>query len=295
MIKLVEQNHLVDCDWLAAQLDAPELRIVECTSQLPNYFEASAAQGLELTSGRPLYDEEHIAGATYVDLLHELSDRARTDFMYAMPTATQFAKVMSSIGVGDGTAVVLYDRGMNSWAARVWWMLRCFGFDNAAVLNGGWTTWTTRGLPTSTAAPKYPAATFTPRPRPSLIATRDDVLASIDDGTACLINALDPDEFAGRPPQRYARPGRIPSSVNVPFSVTVDLPSQTFADDQSLREQFEDIGALNKERVIAYCGGAIAASNTVFALTRLGVENVALYDGSLTEWTSDPDLPMETG
>lgn len=294
-MNLAELDYLVECDWLATHLDTPELRIVECTSQLPNYFEASAADGLELTSGRPLFEEAHIEGATYVDLLHELSDRSRPDFMYAMPSAERFAQTMSAIGVGDGTAVVLYDRGMNSWAARVWWMLRCFGFDNAAVLNGGWTTWSARGLPTSTAAPDYPPATFTARPRAGLIADREEVLACLGDDTVCLINALDPDEFAGRPPQRYARPGRIPGSVNVPFSVTVDLPTQRFADDATLRQQFAEVGALDKERIVAYCGGAIAASNTVFALTRLGVENVALYDGSLTEWTSDPDLPMETG
>ncbi len=294
-MNLADSNYLVECDWLAARLEAPELRIVECTSQLPNYFEPTAADGLEMTSGRALFDEVHIAGATYGDLLHELSDRSKTNFMYAMPSAGQFERVMSAIGVGDGTAVVLYDRGMNSWAARVWWMLRYFGFENAAVLNGGWTTWHAQGLPTSVEAPNYPAAKFTARLCPHLIASRDDVLDTIGDNTACLINALDPDEFAGHPPHRYARPGRIPGSVNVPFSTTVDLPTQTFADDAALHQQFEEVGALDKQRVIAYCGGAIAASNTVFALTRLGVENVALYDGSLTQWTSDPDLPLETG
>lgn len=294
-MNLAEMNYLVGCDWLATHLDTPELRIVECTSQLPNYFEPSAADGLELTSGRPLFDEEHIASATYVDLLHELSDRSQTNFMYAMPPAEKFAAVMSAIGIGDGAAVVLYDRGMNSWAARVWWMLRCFGFENAALLNGGWTTWSAQGLPASTETRNYPLAEFTARPREDLIASRDDVRTTIGDETTCLINALDPDEFSGRPPQRYARPGRIPDSVNVPFSMTVDLPTQTFADDAALRKQFDDVGALDKKRVIAYCGGAIAASNTVFALTRLGVDNVALYDGSLTEWTSDPELPMETG
>lgn len=294
-MKLADHNYLVDCQWLAAHLNEPELRIVECTSQLPNYFEASAADGLELSSGRPLFDEEHIAGATYVDLLNELSDRSKTNYMYAMPSAARFAEVMSAIGVGDSNAVVLYDRGMNSWAARIWWMLRCFGFDNAAVLDGGWTTWNAAGLPTSTTTTEYPRAQFTARARSDLIATRDDVLAAIGDDATCLINALDPDEFAGRPPQRYARPGRIPDSVNVPFAVTVDLETQTFADDSALRQQFSEVGALDKAKVIAYCGGAIAASNTVFALTRLGVDNVSLYDGSLTEWTDDPELPMETG
>ena len=292
---LSKLNYLVDCDWLVEHSDSPELRIVECTSQLPNYFEDSADQGLELESGRPLFEEAHIAGATYVDLLNELSDRSKANYMYAMPSAERFEQVMSAIGVGSDSAVVLYDRGMNSWAARVWWMLRYFGFNNAAVLNGGWMAWETRGLPTSTEASRYPPAKFEAREHPELIATKENVLQTIDDPNGCLINALDPDEFAGRPPQRYARAGRIPNSVNVPFAVTVNLETQHFSDDEALRQQFGSVGALDKEHVVAYCGGAIAASNTVFALTRLGVKNVSLYDGSLTEWTSDPDLPMEVG
>jgi thiosulfate/3-mercaptopyruvate sulfurtransferase len=81
----------------------------------------------------------------------------------------------------------------------------------------------------------------------------------------------------------------------VPFGVTVDLDTQVFPTDASLRETFEAVGALSKDEVICYCGGGIAASTTAFLLTRLGVDNVSLYDGSLTEWSSDPTLPMETG
>ena len=292
---LVALKHLVDCNWLAENLENPELRIIECTSQLPNYFENSAADGLELASGRPLFDEAHIPGATYVDLLHELSDRSKADFMYAMPSADQFAKVMSAIGVGNDSAVVLYDRGMNMWAARIWWMLRCFGFENAAVLDGGWTQWINDGHATSTAEPVYPPAHFEAKPREALMATRAEVLEALEDPSTCLINALDPDEFTGRPPQRYARPGRIPGSVNVPFATTVDVETQQYADSTSAERQFADVGALGKEKVIAYCGGGIAACSTALVLTRLGHENVAVYDGSMTEWAGDPDLPMETG
>jgi hypothetical protein len=129
---LAAQNYLVDTDWLAAHLDNAELRIIECTSLLSNYFEESAADGLVLETGRDLWEAEHIPGSAFADLLNDLSDRSRSDFMYAMPSAERFASVMSDIGVGEGTAVVLYDRGMNSFAARVWWMLRAFGFDTAS-------------------------------------------------------------------------------------------------------------------------------------------------------------------
>lgn len=291
---LAALNYLVETDWLAAHLDADEVRIIECTSQLPNYFEDSAAEGLKLETGRALWEAEHIPGSAFADILGDLSDRTRSNFMYAMPPPERFAEVMSGIGVGEGTAVVLYDRGMNSWAARLWWMLRAFGFDNAALLNGGWSRWLAEGRPVTAAPSRYPKARFEVRPRPELIANRGQVEAAIGNSGRCLINALDPDEFAGRPPQRYARPGRIPTSVNVPFAVTVDLETQVFPPDATLRETFAAAGALSKDEVICYCGGGIAASTTAFLLARLGVDNVSLYDGSLTEWSSDPALPMET-
>lgn len=292
---LAELNYLVDTDWLAAHLGADELRVIECTSQLPNYFDDSAADGLELATGRALWEAEHIPGSAFADILNDLSDRTRSNFMYAMPSPERFADTMSDIGVGEGTAVVLYDRGMNSWAARMWWMLRAFGFDNAALLNGGWSRWLAEGRSVSAEPSRYPKARFEARPRPEAIANRDQVEAAIGNAGSCLINALDPDEFAGRPPQRYARPGRIPNSVNVPFAVTVDLDTQVFPSDAALRATFDAAGALSNNEVICYCGGGIAASTTAFLLARLGVDNVALYDGSLTEWSSDTALPMETG
>ena len=110
-MNLNELNHLVDTEWLAAHLDAAELRIVECTSQLPNYFEDSAADGVELATGRDLYEAEHIPGSAFADILNDLSDRTRTNFMYAMPSPERFSTVMSDIGVGEGTAVVLLRPG----------------------------------------------------------------------------------------------------------------------------------------------------------------------------------------
>ena len=288
-------QYLVETDWLEAHLDDPNLRIFDCTVYLTNYFDESAGRKLEIVSGRSQWEQGHIPGSGFADLMNELSDPENKRFFAPMPPAGQFAEAMSRYGVGPGTRVVLYDDMVNIWAARIWWMLRYFGFDDAAVLNGGWKKWTSEGRPTSTEPPAYPPAQFVARPRPSLVATKDEVLAAIGTVATCIVNALDADEYAGRGPVRYGRPGHIPTSTNVSFLSVLDPETNAYLPPERLRELFETARAFEKERVITYCGGGIAASGDALLLTLLGAENVALYDGSMTEWAADPALPLVTG
>jgi len=202
---------------------------------------------------------------------------------------------MSGYGVGEGVRAVLYDRAAGMWAARIWWMLRAFGFEEAAVLNGGWKKWTAEGRATSSAPPVARTAEFTARLRPELIANRDEVLAATADGATCIINALSEEQHRGEGASPYGRPGRIASSVNVPANSLVDPETNAYLPLEVLRERFADVGATEAGKVITYCGGGIAASNDAFALTLLGFENVAIYDASLSEWAADESLPMEVG
>jgi thiosulfate/3-mercaptopyruvate sulfurtransferase len=126
------------------------------------------------------------------------------------------------------------------------------------------------------------------------MADKREVLATIGDSHRCLINALTVEDHTGTA-VRYGRAGHIPSSVNVPTIALIDPVTHAYLPAAQLRAQFEAVGALSRERVITYCGGGVAASNDAFALTLLGVPNVAVYDGSLLEWAADPTLPMETG
>ena len=293
---LSSHNHLVGTEWLKQNLEVESLRVVESTSLLPNYFEDNKKNMIERVSGRQMWEQDHIPGSIFVDILTELSDDKNGRFMYGMPSAQQFSSVMSEKGIDNSNGIVIYDRNTNMWAARFWWMLRAFGFENAVVLDGGYSKWTAENKKTDNLKSEYTPTQFKVQPKPELIADRDKVLEVIEKKSdACLINALDPAEFEGRPPHRYKRAGRIPGSRNVPFTETVNIENQLYIDEKQASGLFKEAGALSAKEVICYCGGGIAACSTALLLTRLGHEKVSVYDGSMKEWSADTNLPIEAG
>jgi thiosulfate/3-mercaptopyruvate sulfurtransferase len=281
-------QYLVETEWLAQHLDDPGVRVLECTV----YLHPLPEKGFRAESGRAKWAESHIPGAGFADLIDELSDRT-SSLLYMMPSAAQFAKAMGRHGVGDGVRVILYDRAVNMWAARGWWMLRAFGFENAAVLNGGWKKWTLEGRPVAKDDGARATRHFVAKPRPDLIADRHAVLAGVADRATCLVNALTEEQHRGTGGVTYGRPGRIAGSTNVAARDLVDPATHAYLPAETLRAKFAAAGALDAGRVITYCGGGIAASSDAFVLTLLGKDDVAVYDASLSEWAADPSLPME--
>jgi thiosulfate/3-mercaptopyruvate sulfurtransferase len=285
---MLDTRLLTETDALERQLEDPALRIFDCTVLLE-----VGPEGLSIRSGRDDWSAAHIPGSDFLDLLVELSD-STSRFNFMLPPAEEFAETMSEHGVDDTTEVVLYDHRSSSWAARVWWMLYAYGFDNATVLNGGFTKWALEGRRITASPAAYPRARFRARPRAGVIVGKDEVLAAIRDPRACLLNGLDEDQHRGTGPTvPGGRPGHIPTSGNVPADDLVDAFSHAYLPEAELRSLLERGGAGNTDRVITYCGGGIAASGVAFALKLLGYEDVAVYDASLEEWATDPHLPIE--
>jgi thiosulfate/3-mercaptopyruvate sulfurtransferase len=280
---------LVATEWLAENLDDPDLRVFDVTVHL-----RPASPGpYTIESGRADYEAVHIPGAAFLDLGRELSDPdSRLNF--TMPPVERFAQAMGQAGVRRGARVVAYATNSPMWATRLWWMLRACGFDDAAVLDGGFAKWTAEGRPTQAGAHHYPAASLTLTARPGAWADKAAVLAAVGDGDVCTINALSPSVHAGEAPANYGRRGHIAGSRNVPYAALLG-PDGTYKDDAALRALFEGIGATARPRAICYCGGGISATMDALALVRISHPNVAVYDGSMSEWSRDPDMPMETG
>ena len=284
---------VVSTEWLAAHSDDSDLRIFECTSIL-EYLPPGQDAPYRVVSGRAKYDRGHIPGADFLDIQDELSDPGSPSHLrFTMLSSDTLVEILGQRGIGDRTRVVLYSRGRNVWATRVWWMLRSIGFDRASVLDGGWEKWTREGKPTSTDKPAFAPATLTAAPRPEAFVAKDAVATAIDDPDTCLINALDADLHRGENP-RYGRRGRIPGSVNVPSTSLVDPETNTFVSAQEAAAAFQKMGVDPSRRALVYCGGGIAATLDAFLLHQLGYEHISVYDASMSEWARDESLPMET-
>jgi thiosulfate/3-mercaptopyruvate sulfurtransferase len=282
-----------------------EIRVLDATTHLH-----TSAEGVDYTAttGEVDFRAAHIPGAVFADVPGALSDPEGAE-LFTLPSPDRFAAAMGELGVGSSTHVVVYDTVGSAWATRVWWLLRVFGHDAVSVLDGGLAAWTGAGLPTEAGAgrPDAPSVPFAPRVRPELVATKDEIVRTLPGsadaapGTAAptadlVICALDPATFAGAPEiSPYARRGRIPGSRNLPLYTLLDPDSGRFLAPDALAERLDAQGVRAARRTVTYCGGGIAATLPAFAAYLVDGTEVAVYDGSLSEWTRDESLPVEVG
>ncbi len=270
---------LASPDWLADQLDRPEVRVVDVRWRPDG-------------TARAAYQAGHIPGAAYLDWATDLVESDDDGSLFLLAGPAQVAAAVGRAGIGDGTTLVLYDDTASLFAARVWWSLRVYGFDSARILDGGLRAWTGehRGLSSATLAPA--AGTFTPRSQPRTRLTTSDVRALLGSPDAMLLDARGPAEYRGH--QGAARRlGHIPGAVNVPVGAMTQPASQRFRDGDELRGLLSRANVSRGRRVVCYDGSGVGAAKLAFVLTLLGYEDVAVYDGGWAEWGNRLDLPVD--
>jgi len=265
-------EQLVDTDWLAAHAADANVRIVDMRQRG--------------------YDEGHVPGAVY---LSPVAIREANQPPTFLPSPDAFATLMGSLGIADGTRVVVYDERGGIYAARLWWILNYFGHTNAALVNGGWIKWTAEHRPTSTDRPAVQASgTFTPKPQPRWVATASDVVAAIDKPSIRIVDARTADEIAGKDLRNIRRGGFVPSSIPVYWEDLLDPQTKAFKPAEELKKIYEDRGIRPSDQVIAYCQVGMRASVDLFALHLIGYDNLRNYYGAWEEWGNRDDLPIAT-
>ena len=268
-------------------IDESNLRIYDATVE----FQRGPDGSFVSVPGREAYADGHIPQSRFVDHQAELSE-PDSPHGFTLLGRGDLELALRNLGVDNDSSVVVYSGAHVMWATRLWWILRSCGVEDVSVLDGGFEGWKRAGFPTVQGEDSYPIGGLEIDRDGSFWASKTEVEESIGRGTVCTINALTREVHDGTSAIHYGRPGHIPESVNVPFDELV-VKGQ-FLPVSQLREHFDRVGAFDKERVVTYCGGGIAATLAGFVLRQLQHSNVGVYDGSLSEWSADDSLPIRT-
>lgn len=274
---------LVTTEWLANELGANDLRVVDATYVLASDGRDPAAE----------YEAAHIPGAVFFDI-GEISDLTNP-LPTMLPPPEKFASRMQSLGLGDGSRIVIYDNSPYRTAARAWWMLRIFGAHDVAVLDGGFAKWQAEGRPVESGKPQHRHRHFTVWADDSQVRTLDQMKANVDSGAEQVLDARSGPRFTGEEPdpRPATHAGHIPGSKNLPYK-------QLFNDDgtwktgDALKAEFEKAGVDLSKPLVTTCGSGITAAVLLFGAHLLGNE-ASLYDGSWSEWGADMSTPKATG
>lgn len=272
---------LVTTEWLAAELGAPDLCVVD------------ASWFLDGTDARTGYEAAHVPGALFLDLA-EVAD-TDTDLPMMLPTPDAVAQGMETIGIGSDDRIVLYDRSPLHSAARAWWMLRTFGARTVALLDGGLAKWTSEGHPVESGPVAPRAAHFTPVFDPAAVRSLAQMRTSVDGGAEQVVDARSPARFAGAEPEprKGVVPGHIPGSRNLHYTALFQ-PDGTWKQGDALRTAFAEAGVDPDRPAVATCGSGVTAASLAFGAHLLG-RAMPIYDGSWAEWGADASAPKATG
>lgn len=276
-------DSLVTTEWLANELGATDLRVVDASYFLPDAGRNAAAE----------YEAAHIPGAVFMDLA-EIADTS-SSLPSMLPPAEKFASRMQSLGLGDGSRIVIYDNSPLKTAARAWWMLRTFGAHDVAILDGGLAKWQAEGRDTESGKPTLRHRHFTVWADRKGVRSLDEMKENVETGAEQVVDARSAARFTGEEPdpRPATHPGHIPGSKNLPYGELFNADG-TWKSADAIRAEFDKAGIDPSKPVVTTCGSGITAAVLLFGLHLIGNE-AALYDGSWSEWGADRTTPKATG
>lgn len=275
---------VVPTGWLAANLGAPGLRVIDASWYLPGAGRDAASE----------YAAGHIPGAVFFDL--DASSDPRSTLPHMLPSAAEFAGRMAALGLSDTDQLVVYDgSGVNLSAPRVWWTFRTFGHEQVAVLDGGIGKWRREQRPLESGRVSLPAGNFTARLDASVVRDRAAVSANIHTRSEQLVDVRSQGRFAGHEPEPRPglRGGHVPGSLNLPFNELVRSDG-TVLPPEELRRRLTKAGIDLDRPVIATCGSGTSACALVLSLALVGHTETSVYDGAWAEWGGQPDTPVQS-
>jgi thiosulfate/3-mercaptopyruvate sulfurtransferase len=276
---------LVSAAWLSAHLDDPAVKIVDATYKMPGIAPTAAES----------YAAGHIPGSVFFDS-DAISDKS-SSLPHMLPPASQFASQVGALGIGDDHRVIVYDGTGVNGAARAWWMFRVFGHDNVAVLDGGLPAWIAAGQSVDAQISAVTPASFTPRHHPERVRSKEDVRANLGLQAEQLLDARSAARFRGEAVEPWPgrRSGHIPGSFNLDHTLLVDPSSKLWKSADEVASLVAGSGIDPGRAIVTSCGSGITACVLALGLYLIGVEDVAVYDGSWAEWGLPEGPSIATG
>jgi thiosulfate/3-mercaptopyruvate sulfurtransferase len=271
-------------EWLAENLDNPDVVVLDGTYHLPTANRDAATE----------FAEKHVPGAIRFDI-DDICD-PDDPLPHMMPTPDIFAAKVSALGISNSHQVVVYDTyGMQS-AARAWWMFRVFGHDNVAVLNGGFPKWLAEGRATTSEAAARDATNFKAGFRPALVRGIDDIRKIVESGGAQIVDARSAGRFTAAEPEPRAgmRSGHMPGALNLPYTDLFDPEFREVKDTDTLMDRVGAAKINLDQPIVTSCGSGVTACAVSLGLFLIGKEDAAVYDGSWSEWGGRRDTPIVT-